>query len=349
MSDHQQLADGSVDPNVVIPKHIREASAAAETIHKLAYEQPQPEHTPEPVAPEAAPEAAPQAVEHQATEPTPEPQPAEDENSQTYKQKFLSMQGRWQASQRRVGELEQSNNDLASELQATQSMLQHPEPQRNHNQAHEKLITEQDREAFGDGLVDFVNRAAREAVSPEIEALRSENAELKKRVVTTGKGEVQAALSRAVPDWQTINTSPEFKQWLSLRNIYTRQVRRELLNSAYQAADAAVVVQVFKDFLTEAKATGNAIPTSQRQQAPAAQAPVAQRQPAMQLESLAAPGRARPAPGDAQVPAEKPIYTHAQIRSNYDLKRRGAFNGREAEWNALEADMIAAAREARVR
>jgi hypothetical protein len=69
----------------------------------------------------------------------------------------------------------------------------------------------------------------------------------------------------------------------------------------------------------------------------------------MQLETLAAPGRARPAPGDSSVPAEKPIYTRAQIANNYALRRRGAFNGRETEWNTLEADMIAAGNEGRVR
>jgi hypothetical protein len=49
------------------------------------------------------------------------------------------------------------------------------------------------------------------------------------------------------------------------------------------------------------------------------------------------------------VTLEKPVYTRADIKRNYELHRRQAFVGREAEWNRLEHDMIAAGREGRVR
>jgi hypothetical protein len=213
------------------------------------------------------------------------------------------------------------------------------------------LITPEDEDTYGRELIDLTQRAAREAIQPELDALRNENSELKKRVVTTAQREIQTALAEKIPDWVAVNRSPEFAHWLSLRNIYTGQVRRQMLNEAYQAANAAVVVQMFKDFLTEAKATGSTIPTSQRQQdlsAPSP-APAAPRQPAMDLGSLAAPGRARPAPGQSDVPAEKPIYTRAQISKNYADRRRGVWAGRDNDWARLEADMIAAGNEGRVR
>jgi hypothetical protein len=280
-----------------------------------------------------------------------------DENSQSWKHRFLSMQGRWQASQRQLGEATEINSQLAGELQATQQLLEQNRsgtrttPSHQHaqtGQSHEKLITPQDVDTYGQEMIDAVQRAAREAIAPELDALKGENAELKKRVITTGQRDVQDALTRAVPNWQAVNASPEFVQWLALRNVYTGQVRRQVLNDAYRAANAPVVVQVFKDFLTEVRATGGTPPASQRQQqepSPAA----APRQPAMQLEALAAPGRARPAPGDASVPAEKPIYSRALISKNYSDRRRGLWNGRENDWANLEADMIAAGNEGRVR
>ncbi len=361
----EQLADGSIDPNVTIPKHIRDAALAAEAMHKQVYEAP-PE--PEPAAPEPATAPVEQPQEAASASPEPEPQPVyneppapskdgtkdTNENHESWHHAFLSMQGRWQASQRQLGESRETINQLAAELQATQQLLtQQGEPQQqpNRNKAHEKLITPQDVEVYGQELLDTVQRAARDVVAPELDALRNENEELKKRVITTAKRDVQDALSRSIPDWVAVNRSPEFHQWLSKRNPYVGEVRREILNRAYGAADAALVVQVFKDFLMEAKATGNTVPASQRQSQPPAQpapAPV-QRQPAMQLDQLAAPGRARPASGESSVPAEKPIYSRAQISNNYALRRRGAFNGREADWNALEADMIAAGNEGRVR
>lgn len=368
MPEPQQLADGAIDPNVLIPKHIRDAAATADAIHKQAYSTETPPVEP---AVQAAPAAEPPAQE---VAPAPQPAPLEpatyappvptkdgtketNENHESWHHAFLSMQGRWQAAQKQIGEMTEINTQLVGELQATQTLLEqnrnlartsHSGPTPQTGQTHEKLITPQDVDTYGQEMIDVVQRAAREAVAPELDALKGENAELKKRVLTSGQRDIQAALARDIPNWVAINRSTEFATWLNLRNQYTGQVRRQMLNAAYTAANAPVVVQLFKDFLMEAKATGNMPPASQRQQQEPSPAP-APRTPAMNLETLAAPGRARPAPGDAQVPAEKPIYTHAQIQRNYDMRRRGAYAGREAEWNALEGDMIAAGPEGRVR
>jgi hypothetical protein len=91
-----------------------------------------------------------------------------------------------------------------------------------------------------------------------------------------------------------------------------------MLNGAHQAAHAPTVIALFRDFINEVRATGGTLPTSQSQQ-PAVTSTVteAPRQPAMNLESLAAPGRARPATGESQTPADKPTYTRAQISRFY--------------------------------
>ena len=48
---------------------------------------------------------------------------------------------------------------------------------------------------------------------------------------------------------------------------------------------------------------------------------------------------------DRSAAQSKPFYTRANIKQNYELHQKGAFAGREAEWNLLEHDMIAARRE----
>jgi hypothetical protein len=48
------------------------------------------------------------------------------------------------------------------------------------------------------------------------------------------------------------------------------------------------------------------------------------------------------------MPPEKPLYTRAQLRQLYEQHRRGAFNGREAEWKRIDAEIIAAANEGRI-
>ena len=43
-----------------------------------------------------------------------------------------------------------------------------------------------------------------------------------------------------------------------------------------------------------------------------------------------------------------PIYTREQIKNFYELRRKGKFVGREAEWNRLEWEIIRAGAEGRI-
>ena len=369
-----------IDTNVVIPRSVREASAAADAAHAAVYKAPEPAPTGQ-TQPATDPQLAAQPTAQQNDQPASVPQPAPqeptsapaavdlqahqqqhvpsdgDDNSDSWKHKFLSMQGRWQASQRQVGALTELNSQLAAELQQSQAIIERAgmtrAPMQQAPQDHKKLITDQDRETYGDELIDVVHRAAQEAVAPELSALRSENAELKKRVITTAQKDIYAALTKALPSWRQVNASPEFKQWLRLPNVYTGQVRQEMLNAAFQAANTAQVVAIFRDFANEVVATGGTLPQAQIQQAlPPASQPAAQEPPrsaALNLEALAAPGKARPAGGDAAQPAEKPTYTRAQIAGFYADVRKGFYAGREAEKNTREQDIIRAQAEGRVR
>jgi hypothetical protein len=48
------------------------------------------------------------------------------------------------------------------------------------------------------------------------------------------------------------------------------------------------------------------------------------------------------------MPQDKPFYTRPQIAQLYSQHRRGAYIGREAEWQRIEQDIIAASAEGRV-
>jgi hypothetical protein len=54
------------------------------------------------------------------------------------------------------------------------------------------------------------------------------------------------------------------------------------------------------------------------------------------------------APGRARSASAKPTYTRDQIARLYEQDRKGAYAGREAEWNRIEADIFAAQKEGRV-
>lgn len=341
-----------VDPNVRVPDNVRQAAEAADAAHKAMYSQSEPQPAPLPVP---APASEPQA---QQEEPSPQPQAqqhpaptAADQNvtAEEWRHRFLSMQGRFQASTRQIGAMEHQMQELGQELVRTQNLLaQGPAPApyaQQINADHGNLITDADREGFGDELIDLARRAARDAVSPELQRLQQENERLTQRVQTTGKRELFSTLDGEVPTWRQINKLPAFINWLRLPNIYTGALRGNMLKAAVDGAEAPKVIALFKDFIAEATATGALLPAQADQQ----QENPAPRTPAVPLETFAAPGKARPASGDSQVPSEKPIYTRAQISKFYDDKRRGLYAGRDADVNAFEADLGAAQREGRIR
>ncbi len=335
-----------IDTSVIIPDHVRRAAELAESFYK-PQEQSSAEVAPEPPPPaEAAPQQEPPPPIERAPVNDSVVSPSREElQDDTWAARYNSMKGRWEASQRTIGSMQEQMSQLGDELMRTQQLLrgQSVEPQQ-HAPSHPKLITAEDEQAYGPEIIDLARRAAMETMGPEIEHLRAENQNLKQRVTTTAKSEVRQILAQSVPNWQVINRSPEFKNWLRLRNVYTGDVRQNMLNAAYEAADAPKVAAFFKDFLREGIATGQMAPAPQQEQPPAP------RVAAVALETLSAPGRARPASGEfSSAPADKPIYTRAQIASFYRQVQQGHYAGRETAKAQLEASIFAAQSEGRVR
>jgi hypothetical protein len=363
--DRTPLPLAPIDESVIIPESVKRAAALAESFYSKAPAPPtdatksappasaaaappaetvapaEPETRPQPVS--AEPETKPQPVSAESATLEPVLEPVhEDVTEKQWEHRFLSMQGRFQAAQRTIGSMQEQMQQLGDELVRTQQTLQNPrsaEPA----QTPANLITPEDEAAYGPELIDLASRAARAAVGPEIDAIRHENAELKQRVTAQNRQDMFMALDGAVPDWRTINKNHRFISWLRLPDVYSRQVRQSLLNEAYQAADAPRVLEFFRGFLRDETATGNAetVPHAEPQPAP--------RIAAVPLASLAAPGRARPATGDTPGPADKPIFTRAQVRRFYADVRRGVFAGRETEKARQENEIFAAQREGRLR
>jgi hypothetical protein len=356
--DQKVPQNNDPDPNVHMPQHVRDAAKRAEAFYDP------PVKTPEEIAAEtAAAEAARVTAEQEAArlanqQPDPnqqrQPPQNQDISEDSWQQRFLSMQGRWKASQTEVGRLQEQLVQVGDELGRATELLARAGVQGRapaagqdapRGQTHGNLITDQDRETYGDDMIDLASRVAKAAVAPELEALRSENEALKKSQISNDQKALRVQLSRDVPNWRAIQSDPRWVQYLNLRNVYTNEVRGKMLKAAWDAADASRTIAIFQDFIKEVQATGGQLPSATRTQ-PAQPAP---REAALDLETLAAPGRARPASGDNQVPAEKPSYTRADISKFYADSRKGLYAGRQAEYDRIQNDLSAAQREGRIR
>jgi hypothetical protein len=342
------------DPND-IPEAVRKRAAAVNALYGQSNgsgDSPSPE-TPEPPPPVSAP-AAQVPVPDASSEPipvVPSPAPAaspppssEDDNAQSWKDRYIRMQGRYNASQKTLAEVQEQMAYLGNELMSVQQQRPQQPPVQDPPPTY---VTDQDVQNYGSDLLDFTQRAATQAIAPHLQALNQQNAELQRRLAQEARYRMDQAVELAIPNYREIDRDPRWHNWLLGIDVYAKRVRQQLLNEAIATADAPRVIQFFKGFLNEEAATGHIEPAPSSQ--PATTPP--RTESALNLATLAAPGRTRPATGSdtSSVPPEKPLYTRAQLRQLYEQHRKGAFIGREAEWQRIDADIIAAGREGRVR
>ena len=104
-------------------------------------------------------------------------------------------------------------------------------------------------EGFDDKAIGIIvkavsgNRAAQPAQDnkTEIDELRNELEQNKVKAFWK-------EFAEKVPDWQAINTSDEFNDWLDLALPYSTETRRDRLQTAQKASDAMTAIQIFTDF-----------------------------------------------------------------------------------------------------
>jgi len=311
-----------------------DADGAAETGTETSAATPSPEV------------AAPAVTQPEAVRPQGNPAtPAEDENSETYAQRWRSQQGIVNAANRKLSQAEQRIATLEQLVSSMQAM-----PAVHAPQPSAPLVGEADVTEYGKDMIDFARRVTREEVAPIAQALHDLNRRLEQlqglaptvqRVAANQQMSAEqsfaAGLSRAVPDWGVINDDPRFHAWLLTPDDMTGITRQTYLADAEQTLDLNRVVSIFQAWKREA-----GVPT-----APAASAAATQTNNVSKLEKQLAPGRASAATTPPSQKAEK-TYTPADISKFYADKLHGVYKGREAEAAAIERDIFKAQSEGRI-
>ena len=257
------------------------------------------------------------------------------------------MKGRYDQSQITLGGMQEQLSELADELQRVTAMVRQPQgqPQPQQRQPAQRLVTDQDVQTYGPELLDVIQRAAREAVAPDLQNVTQQTRQVSQQLTKQGVAGLYQQLDAQVPTWKDINVNPRFRAWCRSPDVYSGQVRGSMLNAAFKAADAPRVIAFFQGFLNEEVATGQV-----SGQQPQPQGDPAPRQAALSLDALAAPGRAKPATGDTPASsAEKPVFTRAQISAFYSKPVRDSYIGRDADRRRDEQAIFAAQKDGRVR
>lgn len=290
------------------------------------------------VAPVQGVEATPSNVTSVQTTTTPD-----DPNSETYAQRWRSLQGVYNATVRqkdqlssRVGQLEQ----ILSTLQQA-PVAQHQPTQ----QPGTRYVTEKDVTEYGDSI-DVMRKVAREELAPVFAQLQntiqSLGQNVSQQVQTVAQRQALSneemfyqKLAQVSPKWEQINASPDFQQWLSEVDPQTGIQRQIYLADAHRNLDVNRVAYFFHTWAGQQQPTQPTTPQTVIQN------------PASQLELQVSPGRTRvtTTPAGTNQPRQ---WSRSAISKFYDDVRKGAYRGKEAEMGQLEQELMTAARENRV-
>ena len=300
-------------------------------------------------------------VQAQATPPQP-PQAPQPQTQEDWEHQFKSLKGRYDREQEDKRRMQQQLIDrerlMAQMAQVPQNQVQNyiapteGSGVRFNIQPPGRRVTPKEVQEYGEEVIDIMGRRAAEVYEPVINQLMSELNQVKQQiggvkntVVFDARVKMYEDLAKEVPNWDAINNSPAFAQWLDQIDPISRQARRSFLNAAHNSNVTSQVVDIFRGFLSDVAARSPANGAGQQPGNGAGNG--AAPTPQVNLAQFTAPGRAKT--GQTTVPPEKPIYTRADITEFYHLKTSGKFAGREAEADALERSLFEAGNEGRIR
>lgn len=277
----------------------------------------------------------------------------EDPNSETYAQRWRTLQGQFNAEvprlrgankelQARVAQLE----NLLSSLSSAPSAAPSAQPQ-----SMQKLVTDDDVAEYGESI-DMMRKVTREEVGSlqgKIAQLEGVIANLTQSVSGSVIPQVQrvaqqqaasaeerfwSSLAQRVPNWQQINNDQDFQSWLLEIDPLTNTSRQTHLEIAQRDLDVNRVIAFFNAFTA---ASGKFAPQANAQP----------NRSASELEKQIAPGRARGSAGGTANQTAK-TYTPEDIKKFFNDVRSGRYKGRETERDRIERDIFAAQREGRI-
>jgi BMFP domain-containing protein YqiC len=342
---------------MALPEQIRKQIEAAEDkIKELAGESGAEAANPPTDESNSDPAPAPQADDAERSvqsSGTTEHGAKEDPNSETYAQRWRTLQGQFNAEvprlrgankelQARVAQLE----NLLSSLSTPAAPAASAAPQ-----SVQKLVTDDDVAEYGESI-DMMRKVTREEVGSlqgKIAQLEGVIANLTQSVsgsvipqvqrvaqqqAATSEERFWSNLAQRVPNWQQINNDPDFQSWLLEIDPLTNTSRQTHLEIAQRDLDVNRVTAFFSAFTA---ASGKFAPAANAQ-------PTRQ---ASELERQIAPGRSRSA-GSATGGTNAKTYTPEDIRKFFNDVRSGKYRGRETERDRIERDIFAAQRDGRI-
>lgn len=159
-------------------------------------------------------------------------------------------------------------------------------------------------------------------MAPAVQQLSSQVQTVAHTQAVTREEKFFAELTKAVPNWERLNTDSRFIEWLGVVDPMTGISRHAYLNDARSNLDSGRASAIFSSFAREMGGATQSSSTSDLEKQ-------------VTVESSK---RGAPPSGEAATKT----YTAKDLEKLYGDWRRGVFKGREAEFHAKEQELLGA-------
>jgi len=266
--------------------------------------------------------------------------PADDsieEVSESFKQKYATLRGKYDAE---VPRLHQQVKELTDQMNAIREEAQAAK-KAEAEKPKEKVIyvTDADREEYGDDLIDFQRRVAKEVSQDYEERFEQQSRviqDLQSKISNTDNqvGEVgfTQKLNALVPGFDQLDSDERWVAWLNEIDPMTRGPRRDQAQAAFNSGDAEAVAHYVSLFRGSVEPVANG--KSDRQ---------------TELEKQVTPSRSASTVASKSSNNSSKIYSEKELDRGWtkirDLNSQGKYDDAEK----LEAELTVAYMEGRVK
>ena len=318
----KQLAQGEETPETIEPTEVK----TKKTSKKAKAKDTKVDMTEVPVQREE-----PVAVEAEPADDIPE------EVSDSFKQKYSTLKGKYDAE---VPRLHQQVRELSEQMKAIREEAVTAEKVKSEKPKERvSYVTDADRDEYGDDLIDFQRRVAKEHAQ-EFEGRFEQQAkvieELQSKISNTdsqvGEQGFTQRLNALVPGFDQLDNDERWVSWLNEYDPMSRGPRRDQAQAAFDAGDAEAIAHYVSLF------NGSVNPVEDSK---------GDRQ--KELEKQVSPNRSASTASTKSAGQSDKIYSTASSEKAWNKIRTLNTNGKYDEAEKLEAELTVAYMEGRVR
>ena len=269
----------------------------------------------------------------------PNPTQGGSAENEDFRQKYLTLQGKYNAETRSMREILASQQQTMDKLIETRPSYAAPVTPTAQQSPEEYLkslgVSDKEIEDYGE-LLPIIVKMAQNMLRPTAAKLEAELAKTQQAAGTVAQHQMKTArenlfsyMDANVPNWRIINEHESFLAWLDGNDLFSGTSRRQSLTAAFQNLDSARVAGIFEKFIQEDSATRSASG------------------PTIDRETLIAPGVPRGGAAEAPNQGRGRIISESEIKDFYTRVRKKQVS--PEQYSRFSAEIAAAVSEGRVK